>query len=237
MSDQSTTPVRVMIEEASFRGHSTAHSLQGSSKAPSGHQLQGAEAAGASEEDMGISPEKSISYSMVKTRATLQERVRSPFRSKKRLPKQKPDRISQSRFYILLRATLPIYQNTWVINLQLLLLRQVIHKLPSPSFHCHHHCHLLIPEASSQKGANTPNNNATSGRSPKLVQSTTLYQNRSTYTKEYPTSEVLLSLMPFYFLYEKQVIKNLVSISCNNSAYTRMKYIFFIDLRSSKDDS
>jgi hypothetical protein len=32
-------------------------------------------------------------------------------------------------------------------------------------------------------------------------------------------------------------MKNLVSISCNNSAYTRMKYIFFIDLRSSKDDS
>jgi hypothetical protein len=31
-------------------------------------------------------------------------------------------------------------------------------------------------------------------------------------------------------------MKNLVSISCNNSAYTRMKYIFFIDLQSSKDD-
>jgi hypothetical protein len=111
-----------MIEEASFRGHNTSHSVQGSSKAPSGHQLKGAEAAGASEEDMGISPGKSIAYSVVKTRATLQERARSPFRSKKRLPKQKPGRISRSRFYILLRATLPIYQNTWVINLHLLLL-------------------------------------------------------------------------------------------------------------------
>jgi hypothetical protein len=193
MSDQSTTPVRVMTEEASFRGHNTTHSLQGSSKAPLGHQLQGVEAAGALEEDMGINPGKSIACSMVKTRATLQERARSPFRSKKRLLKQKPGRISRSRFYILLHATLPIYQNTWVINLQLLLLRQVIHKLPGPSFHCHHHCHLHIPEASSQKGASTPNSNATSGRSPKLVQSTTLYQNRSTYTEEYPTSEVLLS--------------------------------------------
>jgi hypothetical protein len=46
-----------------------------------------AEAAGASEEDMGISPGNSIAYSLVKTRATLQEHARSPFRSKKRLPK------------------------------------------------------------------------------------------------------------------------------------------------------
>jgi hypothetical protein len=67
-----------------FRGHNIAHSLQDSSKAPSGHQPQGAEAAGASEEDMGINPEKSVAYSMVKTRATRQEHVRLPFRSKKR---------------------------------------------------------------------------------------------------------------------------------------------------------
>jgi hypothetical protein len=71
MSDQSTTPVRVMIEEASFRGHNIALSLQGNNRALSGHQLQGAEAAGASEEDMGINPGNSIAYSVVKTRATL----------------------------------------------------------------------------------------------------------------------------------------------------------------------
>jgi hypothetical protein len=94
MSDQSTTPVRVMTEEASFIGHSIAHSLQGSSRALSGHQLQGAEAAGASEEDMRISPENSTVYSVVRTRATLQEHVRSPSRSKKRLLKQKHGRIS-----------------------------------------------------------------------------------------------------------------------------------------------
>jgi hypothetical protein len=174
-----------MTEEASFRGHSIAHSLQGSSRALSGHQLQGAELAGASEEDMGISLGNSTAYSVVRTRATLQEHARSPFRSKKRLPKQKPGRISRSRFYILLRATLPIYQNTWVINLQLLLLRQVIHKLPGPSFHYHHHhhCHLLIPEASSQKGTNMLNSSATSGRSPKLVQSIALYRNQRIYTE------------------------------------------------------
>jgi hypothetical protein len=169
MSNQFTTPVRMTTKEASFRGHITAHSLRDSNKAPSGHQLQGAEAAGASEEDMGISPEKSIAYSVVKTRATRQERVRLPFRNKRRLPKQKPGRISRSKFYILVRATLLTYQNMWAINLQLLLLRQAIHKPPGPSSHCHHHCNLIIPEASSQKGASIPNNNVTSGRSPKLV--------------------------------------------------------------------
>jgi hypothetical protein len=79
MSDQSTVPVRMMIKEASFRGHSIPNSLRDSSKAPSGHQLQGAEAPGASEEDMGISPGKFIAYSVEKTRATLQECVKSLF--------------------------------------------------------------------------------------------------------------------------------------------------------------
>jgi hypothetical protein len=180
-----------MTKEASFKGHSTAHNLQDNIKAPSGHQLQGAEAVGALKEDMGISLQKSIAYSVVKTRATRQERVRLPFKSKKRSPKQKPGKISQSRSYILLRATLPTYQSMWAINLQLLLLRQAIHKLPGLSFHRHHHCNLLIPEASSQKGASTPNNNMTSGRSPKLVQSTSLYMSQSTYAEQYPASEIL----------------------------------------------
>jgi hypothetical protein len=117
MLDQSTTPARAMTEEASFKGHNIAHNPQGNSKALWGHQPQGAEEAGASEEGMGISLESSIVYSMVKTRATLQEPTRSPFRNRRRLPKQRRGKISWSRSYILLRATLPIYQNTWVINL------------------------------------------------------------------------------------------------------------------------
>jgi hypothetical protein len=56
MSDQSIAAVKMMTKEASFRGHNTPHSLRDSSKDPSGHQLQGAEAAGALEEDMGINP-------------------------------------------------------------------------------------------------------------------------------------------------------------------------------------
>jgi hypothetical protein len=79
MSDQFTAPVSMMIKEASFRGHITPHNLRDSSKAPSGHQLQGAEALGASEEDMGISPGEFIAYSVEKTRATLQECAKSLF--------------------------------------------------------------------------------------------------------------------------------------------------------------
>jgi hypothetical protein len=128
-------------------------------------------------------------------------------KAKKRLPKQKLGRISRSMFYILLHATLLTYQNMWATNLQLLLLRQAIHKLLGLCSHRHHHCNLLIPEASIQKGANTPNNNVTSGRSPKLVQPIALYQNQSTYTDQYPTSEILLFSMPFCFLYKEQAMK------------------------------
>jgi hypothetical protein len=159
----------------------------------------GAEATGASEEDMEISPEKFIAYSVVRTKATLQEPARSLFWSKKRLPKQKLGRISRSKSYILLCATLPTYQNMWATKLQLLLLRQAIHRLLGPSSHRHHYCSLLIPEASSQKGASTPNNNVNSGRNPKLVQSIVLYQNQSTYTERYPASETLLCSLPFCF--------------------------------------
>jgi hypothetical protein len=111
MSDLFTALVRMMIEAVSFRGHNKAHNLQGSNRALSGRQLQEVEVAGASEEDMGISPGKSIACSVVKTRVTLPERAKLLFRSKKRLLKQKLGRTSRSRFYTLLHATLLTYQN------------------------------------------------------------------------------------------------------------------------------
>jgi hypothetical protein len=165
-----------------------------------------AEAPGASEEDMGISLGKFIAYSMVKTRATLQECAKLLFWNKRRSPKPKLGRISRSRSCTLLRATLLTYQNTWAINLQPLLLQQAIHRLLGFSFYRHHHCSPLT-EASSQKGVNTPNNNMTSGRSPRLIQSIVLYQNRSIYTERYPTSEMLLCSMPFCFLIRNKQYK------------------------------
>jgi hypothetical protein len=181
MSGQSTAPVRMTTKVASFRGHSTPHNLRGNNKALSGHQLQGAEAPGALEEDMGISPGRSIAYSVVRTRAIIKECAKSPFRSKRRSQKPKLGRISRSRSCALLRAILPIYQNMWAIILQLLLLRLSIHRLPGHSSHPHHHYNRPIPEVSSQKGASTPNSNVNSGRNLKLAQSIVLCQNQSTF--------------------------------------------------------
>jgi hypothetical protein len=186
-------------KEASFRGHNTPRNLRGNSKALSGRQLQGAEAPGTSEEDMGINPGRFIAYSVVRTRAILQECVKSPFRSRRRSQKPKLGRISRSRSCTLLRATLPTYQNIWAIILQLLLLRLAIHSLPGHSSHPHHHCNRPIPEASSQKGTSTLNSNGSSGRNPKLAQSTILCQNQSTFIERYPTPEILLYSMSFCF--------------------------------------
>jgi hypothetical protein len=102
---------------------------------------------------LGINRGRSTAYSVVRTRAILQECVKSPFRSRRRSQKPKIGRISRSMSCTLLHATLPTYQNMWAIILQLLLLRLAIHKLPGHSSHPHHHCRRPIPEASSQKGA------------------------------------------------------------------------------------
>jgi hypothetical protein len=148
---------------------------------------------------MGISLGRSIAYSMVRTKAILQECVKSPFRCKRRSQKPKLGRIIRSRSCTLLRATLPTYQNMWAIILQLLLLRLAIHRLPGHSYHPHHNYNQLIPKVSSQKGASTPNSNVNSGRNSKLAQSTVLCQNQSTSIERYPTSEILLCSMSFCF--------------------------------------
>jgi hypothetical protein len=74
----------VMTKEVSRRGHNRPHNLRGNNKAPSGHQLQGAEAPGASKEGLGTSLERFTAYSVVRTRAILQECVMSPFRNKRK---------------------------------------------------------------------------------------------------------------------------------------------------------
>jgi hypothetical protein len=64
--------------------HNIPPTLRGSNKAILGHQLQGAEAPGASEEGLGISPRKFIAYSAVRTRTILQGCAMSPFRNRKK---------------------------------------------------------------------------------------------------------------------------------------------------------
>jgi hypothetical protein len=176
-----------MTEEVSCRGHSILHNLRGSNKALYGRQLQEAEALGALEEDMGISPGRSATYFLGKTRAILQECAKSPSKSRRRSQKPKPDKVNQSRSCTLLRVTHPTYQNMCVIILQLLLLRLASHRLLGHSFHLRHHYNLLIHEVSSQKGANTPISSGISGRNPKLAQSTVLCRSQNTSIERYPT--------------------------------------------------
>jgi hypothetical protein len=75
-------PPRMTTEEVSCRSHNIL--LWGSSKALTGRQLQEAKAPGASEEGLGISQERFIAYSVVRTRATLQGCAMSPFRNKRK---------------------------------------------------------------------------------------------------------------------------------------------------------
>jgi hypothetical protein len=113
--------------------------------------------------------------------------------------KAEGDHESRSRSCTLLRATLPTYQNMWAIILHLLLLRLASHMPPGHNSHPHHHYNQPIAEANSQKGANTPNSNRTSGRNLKLAQSTVLCQNQSTFMERYPTPKILLCSMSFCF--------------------------------------
>jgi hypothetical protein len=73
-----------MTKEVSLRGHNIPQNLRGNNKASSGHQLQGAEAPGASEEGLGIGLERFTAYSVVRTRVILQECAMSPFRNKRK---------------------------------------------------------------------------------------------------------------------------------------------------------
>jgi hypothetical protein len=183
-----------MTEEVNNRDRSILRKLRDSNKALSGRQLQEAEAPGASEEDMGTNPGKSTAYFVVKTRAIIQERVKSPSKSRKKLQKPKPRKISRSRFCTLLRVIHPTYQNMWVIIPQLLLLRLVSRRFLGHSFLLHRHYSLPTHEVSSQKGANRPISSEISGRGPKLAQLTALCQNQNTYIERYPTFGIVFLL-------------------------------------------
>jgi hypothetical protein len=68
MLGQSIMPARVMIGGTKTKGSSTVPNHQGHNKVLSGHQLQEAEGAEASEEDMEISPGSCFVCSAVKTK-------------------------------------------------------------------------------------------------------------------------------------------------------------------------
>jgi hypothetical protein len=148
---------------------------------------------------MGTSPEKSTAYFVVKTRAIIQECVKSQYKSRKKLQKPKPRKVSRSRSCALLRVIHPTYQNMWVIISQLLLLRLVGHKFLGHSFHLRRRYSLPTHKVSSQKGANRPISSEISGRGPKLAQLTALSQSQNTYIERYPTFGTVLHSLSFSF--------------------------------------
>jgi hypothetical protein len=119
MSGQSIMLAQVTKGETKPKGSSIAPNHQGRNKVPSGHQLQEAEGADALEENLEISLGDCFVCSVVKTKATPQERAKSRFRSRKRLPKLKHDRIS--RRPLSFHAILPTSQNQHDIPLHAIL--------------------------------------------------------------------------------------------------------------------
>jgi hypothetical protein len=146
---------------------------------------------------MGTNLGKFTVYFVVKTRAILQECAKSPSKSRKRSQKPKLGKVNRSRSYILLRVTHPTYQSMWI--LQLLLLRPISHMLLGHSFHLRRHYNLPIHKVSSQKGAIRLISSESSGRNPKLAQSTVLCQSQSTSIERYPTSEAFYIHCHFLF--------------------------------------
>jgi hypothetical protein len=94
MSGQSIMPAQVMTGKTKPKGSSIAPNHQGHNNVLSGHQLQEAEGAEASEEDMEISPGSCFVCSAVKTKGIPQGRVKLRFRNIKKLTKLKHDRTS-----------------------------------------------------------------------------------------------------------------------------------------------
>jgi hypothetical protein len=84
MLGQSITLLKLMIEEASSKGHNTLHKLWPNSRVLFGRQRQGEEAPGASGEGLETSQEKYIAYSVVKTRAILPGCAMLPSRSRRK---------------------------------------------------------------------------------------------------------------------------------------------------------
>jgi hypothetical protein len=82
-SGQFTILPKVMTKGVNNKGHSAPRKLQDNSKALSDRQRQGAEATGASGEDLEINQEKFTAYSVVKARAIPPGCAMLPSRSKR----------------------------------------------------------------------------------------------------------------------------------------------------------
>jgi hypothetical protein len=112
MSGQSITPISTMKGPIMLRTAIITHSLRACNRLLIDHQLWEAEEEEALvEEGSVINPGSCTASSVARTRVTQQGYARSQFRSKRKLLKLRCGRISRSKSFILLRATLHTSQN------------------------------------------------------------------------------------------------------------------------------
>jgi hypothetical protein len=113
MSDQFTTPMPMMKGSAMFSIAITVLSLQACNKLLLDHRLRGAgEKEVSVEDDLAINLESCTAFFVARTRATQQEHARLQFRSRRKLPKLRRDRVSRSKSSTLLRVISHTSQNT-----------------------------------------------------------------------------------------------------------------------------
>jgi hypothetical protein len=184
MSGRFIIPAHAAIGEIIPKGNNTDPNHQGHNKVPLGYQLQEAEGAEASEEDMVISSGCCSACSVAKIRDTRQGRAKSQSKSRRKSLKPKHGRTCRRRYCILLHAILRISWSMWAINsLRLLLLRQVTPKPPGLSCHHRHHWRLPWSITNNQKGIVRLSNSVTRVKNPKLAQSTTQCPSRGIFTE------------------------------------------------------
>jgi hypothetical protein len=135
MSDQFTTPMPMMKGPAMFIILITQFSVFKHDF----FQTTSSKGQGRKEFRWRANLENYTAFFVARTRATQQGHARSQFRSRRKLPKLRRDRVSRSKSSTLLRVTPHTSQNMWPINNpRLLLLQQAILELHSPSYHHHH---------------------------------------------------------------------------------------------------
>ena len=159
-----------MIEGVNSKGHNTLRKLQGNSKALFGRQCQGAEAPGASGEDLGISQEKNYCLFCSEDKGHTTRMCHVTIQKQKEIAEAAAQQ-SQPKQVMHTASYHSPYIPEYVGNNPAASVASASQpKHLGNSLHRHHQRN----EVSSQKGVNTLTFSGTSERSPKLAQSIAL---------------------------------------------------------------
>jgi hypothetical protein len=198
-SGQSITPLKMMTKEVSLRGHNIPHNLRGNNKAPSGHQLQGAEALGGFGGRFGDQPRKIYCLFCGEDKGHTTRMCHVTIQKQKEIVEAEARRNQQKQVLHTASCHSP-YIPEYVNNHHAASVALASHsqaswpQLPPPP-----PLQPTYSRSQQPEGRRTLNNNGNSGRNPKFTQSTVLCQNQSTSIEKYPTSETFLRSLSFCF--------------------------------------